>query len=71
MEREGRDTAALSQNERFLERAYLQALLPGALSILSGCVNIIVDGILVGQKVGVDGLAAINLCVCLSIWYCA
>lgn len=43
------------QNEKFLTNAYHMALIPGILSILSGCINIIVDGILVGNQIGAGG----------------
>lgn len=51
----------LIQNEQFLKKAFRQALIPCILSILSGDINILVDGILVGQRLGDTGLAAINL----------
>lgn len=51
----------LIQNEQFLKKAFRQALIPCILSILSGDINILVDGILVGQRLGDAGLAAINL----------
>lgn len=60
----------LVQNEEFLQKTYRAALLPGMLSILSGCINIIADGILVGQKIGAGGLAAINLCVPVYLALC-
>ena len=60
----------LSQNESFLKKAYRAALLPCMLSIISGCANIIADGILVGQKIGVSGLSAINLCLPVYIVLC-
>lgn len=67
---EEKGAVVLSQSERFLKKAYVKALIPSALSILSGCVNIIVDGVLVGQRVGVDGLAAINLCLPVYLVLC-
>ena len=50
----------LGQNEQFLKKAYGKALMPCILSILSGNINILADGILVGQRLGTDALAAIN-----------
>ena len=64
------DENILIQNEEFLEKTYRAALWPGMLSILSGCVNIIADGVLVGQKIGAGGLAAINLCVPVYLALC-
>lgn len=60
----------LKQNEEFLRKAYRAAVIPCMLSILSGCINILADGILVGQKIGTKGLAAINLCVPVYLILC-
>ena len=60
----------LKQNEAFLRRAFHRALLPCVLSILSENVNILVDGILVGQRVGTAGLSAISLCVPVYLVLC-
>lgn len=54
-------TTPLVQNEQFLKNSFRLALIPCILSILSGDINILVDGILVGQRLGDNGLAAINL----------
>ncbi len=40
----------LGQSREFLKKAYNAALIPSMLSILSGCANIIADGMIVGQK---------------------
>lgn len=50
----------LKQNEQFLKKAYNKALIPCILSVLSGNINILADGILVGQRLGAPALAAIN-----------
>lgn len=60
----------LQQDEQFLKNAYKKAVLPCILSMLSGNINILVDGILVGQKAGSNGLAAINLCVPVYLVLC-
>jgi Na+-driven multidrug efflux pump len=60
----------LGQSKEFLKRAYNAALIPSMLSILSGCVNIIADGIIVGQKIGTNGLTAISLCVPVYLVLC-
>ena len=51
----------LSQNARFIRSTYRKAVRPGMLSILSVNINVVVDGILVSQRIGADALAAINL----------
>jgi len=60
----------LGQSRDFLKKAYNAALIPCMLSILSGCVNIIADGIIVGQRIGTSGLTAINLCVPVYLVLC-
>ncbi|MBQ7506250.1 MAG: hypothetical protein IJT05_02890 [Lachnospiraceae bacterium] len=60
----------LTQDERFLKKAYRRALIPSILSILSGCLNILADGIIVGQRIGMNGLTAINLCVPIYLVLC-
>ena len=69
----GQETSAiegLGQSREFLRKAYHAALFPGMISILSGCVNIIVDGMIVGRKIGPDGLTAISLCVPVYLVLC-
>ena len=55
-----RDTG-LQQNAAFIRDAYRRAVVTGMLAILSVNINIFVDGILVGRRIGADALAAINL----------
>lgn len=61
---------SLEQNEQFLKKAYGKALVPCMLSILSGNINILVDGILVGQRLGTDALAAINFSLPVYLVLC-
>ena len=60
----------LRQDETFLRKAFHRTLLPCVLSILSENINILVDGILVGQRTGTDGLSAISLCVPVYLVLC-
>lgn len=61
---------SLEQNEQFLKKAYGKALIPCILSILSGNINILADGILVGQRLGTDALAAINFSLPVYLVLC-
>jgi Na+-driven multidrug efflux pump len=61
---------SLEQNEQFLKKAYGKALIPCMLSILSGNINILADGILVGQRLGTDALAAINFSLPVYLVLC-
>lgn len=54
----------------FISQAYRRALFPSMLSILGGTVNILADGILVGQRLGAEALAAINLCLPIYLFLC-
>ncbi|MCF0120926.1 MAG: hypothetical protein HUJ65_04740 [Oscillospiraceae bacterium] len=60
----------MEQNTLFLERRFKLALIPCMLSILGNTINILIDGILVGQYIGGDGLAAISLCVPIYLVLC-
>lgn len=60
----------LKQNEQFLKKAYSKALIPCILSVLSGNVNILADGILVGQRLGKNALAAINFSLPVYLVLC-
>ncbi len=64
------DGSQLYQNEHFLGKAYRAAVVPSVLAILSGCITILVDGVMVGQKLGTDGLAAVNYCVPMYLMLC-
>jgi len=60
----------LRQNEEFLKKAYHKALVPCILSVLSGNINILADGILVGQRLGTNALAAINFSLPVYLVLC-
>lgn len=60
----------LEQNEHFLKKAYGKALIPCMLSILSGNINILADGILVGQRLGTEALAAVNFSLPVYLVLC-
>ena len=59
--REKQRETELAQNAAFIRGTYRKAVITGMLSILSVNINVFVDGILVGQRIGSDALAAINL----------
>ena len=51
----------LGYSRRFLKKAFNAALYPCMLSILINCTTIVADSIIVGRKIGTDGLTAISL----------
>lgn len=64
------DTKTLKQNNNFISGTFKKALIPCMLSVLSANINVIVDGILVGQKLGPNALAAINICMPVNLLFC-
>ncbi len=60
----------LKQNTDFLKSTFQKSVFPCMLSILSVNINVFVDGILVGNKIGTDALAAINLSLPLYLLLC-
>lgn len=62
--------AGLTQNAEFIRSAYRKAVITGMLAILSANINVFVDGILVGSRIGSDALAAINLSLPVCWIFC-
>ena len=60
----------LAQNAAFIRGTYRKAVITGMLSILSVNINVFVDGILVGKRIGADALAAINLSLPVYLALC-
>lgn len=50
------------RNSRFLKHEYFKTLIPVMLSVLAGTVNTLIDSAFIAQKLGSEGLAAINMC---------
>lgn len=61
MTQDSQRETGLAQNAEFIRSAYRKAVITGMLAILSANINVFVDGILVGSRIGSDALAAINL----------
>lgn len=60
----------LKQNTDFLKDAFRKSIFPSMLSILSANINVFVDGILVGNRLGTNALAAINLSLPIYLAMC-
>ena len=69
-EQERRADSGLTQNAAFIRDTYRKAVVTGMLSILSVNINVFVDGILVGRRIGPDALAAINLSLPVYLALC-
>lgn len=61
---------SLKQNTDFLKSSFRKSVFPCMLTILSANINVFVDGILVGKRIGADALAAINLSLPLCLLLC-
>lgn len=70
MTQQGAGSAGLRQNAEFIRGTYRKAVFTGMLSILSVNINVFVDGILVGGRIGPDALAAINLSLPVYLALC-
>ena len=64
---ENQRESGLRQNAAFIRDTYRKAVVTGMLAILSVNINVFVDGILVGRRIGPDALAAINLS--MPVWW--
>ncbi len=60
----------LAQNAAFIRATYRKAVITGMLAILSVNINVFVDGILVGTRIGPEALAAINLSLPVYLALC-
>lgn len=60
----------LGQNDRFLKKTFGRYLIPTMVGTLGGTINVLVDGIIVGQKIGSDGLAAVSICMPVYLLLC-
>jgi len=54
------DNTELKQNSDFITSAYRKAVFPGMLAILSVNINVFVDGILAGNRIGENNKVAEN-----------
>ena len=67
---ENQTDGGLTQNAAFIRDTYRKAVVTGMLSILSVNINVFVDGILVGRRIGPEALAAINLSLPVYLALC-
>ena len=70
MDKARENQGELSQNAAFIQCNYRKAVITGMLAILSVNINVFVDGILVGSRIGSDALAAINLSLPVYLALC-
>lgn len=57
-------------DQKMLRRVYFQSLFPNLIAILGGTVNVLFDGILVGQRLGELGIASINQSLAVYLFLC-
>lgn len=57
-------------DQKLLARVYYRALFPNMIAILGGTINVLFDGILVGQKMGELGIASVNQSLAVYLLLC-
>lgn len=67
---ENQRETGLAQSAAFIRDTYRKAVITGMLSIMSVNINVFVDGILVGQRIGPAALASINLSLPVYLALC-
>lgn len=60
----------LKQDNRLLKKEYYKALFPVMFSVLGATINALIDSVFVSQKLGPDGLAAVNLSMPVYLVIC-
>jgi len=60
----------MEQRDNLLRSVYIKAVLPNMIAILGGTINVFVDGILIGQKMGDLGIAAVNQSLAVYLIMC-
>ena len=61
---------ALTQSSSFLDKVYNRHLIPTMLMSIGVTLNVFFDGIIVGQTLGADSFAAVNLCMPIYLFMC-
>ena len=56
--------------DNLLQKIYIKAIFPNMIAILGGTINVFVDGILIGQKMGDVGIAAVNQSLAVYLILC-
>lgn len=60
----------MKQKDNLLQNVYIKAIFPNMIAILGGTINVFVDGILIGQKMGDVGIAAVNQSLAVYLILC-
>ena len=53
-----------------LRSVYVKAIFPNMIAILGGTINVFVDGVLIGQRMGEIGIAAVNQSLAVYLILC-
>jgi len=60
----------MKRDDQFLRKGYFRTLYPIMLSVLGGTINALIDSAFVSQRLGQEGLAAINLSITVTLIIC-
>ena len=61
----------MNHNNKFLRKEYMKNLFPIMFSVLGGTINALIDSAFVSQKLGNNGLAAVNMCMPVYLVLCS
>lgn len=60
----------MKTKDNLLQSVYIKAIFPNMIAILGGTINVFVDGILIGQKMGDVGITAVNRSLAVYLILC-
>ena len=60
----------MAKGNDLLRNVYLKAIFPNMIAILGGTINVFVDGVLIGQRMGETGIAAVNQSLAVYLILC-
>lgn len=60
----------MKDKDNLLQKVYIKAIFPNMIAILGGTINVFVDGILIGRRMGDVGLAAVNQSLAVYLILC-
>jgi len=60
----------MNQNDNLLKNQYLKILFPLMFSVLGGTINALIDSVIVSQRLGGNGLAAVNASMPMYLFLC-
>lgn len=60
----------MEKGNDFLHNVYVKAIFPNMIALLGGTINVFVDGIMIGRRMGETGMAAVNQSLAIYLVIC-